>query len=100
MKYVNIWAKPQQHFSKVLESQGLRGRVKDWPADAQAAFKDLKNQLWKWSKKHEAGGQRQGLGLIAYMGVKAAWEDTPPKTTINCETEEDTWSTILNLSRK
>lgn len=100
MKYMDIWAKPQPRRPRKPVDRGTRlpRRVKDWPQDAQAAFRDVKNQLWKWAKK-DASRDRTGLALLAYQGVKEVWEGEP-RETIYCETEEDTCQRILSIASK
>lgn len=95
---MSIWA-PAQRRRVVARPRGVRlsGRVKDWPDEAKLAFKDVKNQLWKWAKKHNVPNKK-GLALLAYQGVKEAFEGTPEKTVIHTKTEEDTWQTLLKIS--
>lgn len=97
---MDIWKKPQprvRQAAPVASGPVLKGRVKDWPAEAQEAFRCLKNDLWKWAKA-EADRDRNGLGLIAYQAVKEAYEGKPDPREgmeiINCETEEELWDTL------
>ena len=101
---MDIWKKPQprvRHSTSVESGPVLKGRVKDWPAEAQEDFKRVKNELWKWAKA-APGRDREGLGLIAYEAVKQAYEGKPdPREgmeVINCETEEELWSALKRFS--
>ena len=103
MKYMDIWAKPQRQRARSTSVGSVRlpRRVKDWPEEARAAFKALKNDLWKWSKRHEKDGSRKGLALIAYKAVKDEWEGRPdPRANmeiIETKTLEDTWQALSNF---
>ena len=102
MKYMDIWAKPQPRPKKQAQTHHeLPKRVKDWPPEAKAAFKHVKNELWKWAKA-KPGRDRAGLALIAYVGVKEAFEGEVVKATIiddviTCKTMEGVWTTLLSL---
>ncbi len=103
---MDIWAKPQPRVRprETKVTFELPRRVKDWPEDAKASFKHVKNALWKWAKA-KPGRNRDGLALIAYVGVKEAFEGPTVKATayddvITCATMEEVWDTMLKLAKQ
>lgn len=47
-------------------------RVRDWPPDARKAFARLKDDLYRWCKKHNHPPKLNGL--IAAIAVRQVWE--------------------------
>lgn len=73
-------------------------RVKDWPAEAQKEFKQLKQQLIKHAKKHWKN--QDNLALIAYEALyneyTGEWERRIEERK-NVIEVEDPWAEILKL---